>query len=79
MPRRVAANCRRQAWEGDNIMRDDADGDYWRERARLARAQAVARRDVEGRRALLHIAENYEQLAEQTERIRKTRDTPIEP
>jgi hypothetical protein len=37
-----------------------------------------ARRDVEGRRALLHIAENYEQLAEQAERVRKTRAAPIE-
>jgi len=60
-------------------MRDDADGDYWRERARLARAQAVARRDVEGRRAFLHIAENYEQLADEAERVGKARTTPVEP
>jgi uncharacterized protein (DUF3084 family) len=55
------------------------DAEYWRERARQARAQAVARRDMEGSRAVLHIAENCEQLAEQAERIRKTRATPVEP
>ena len=49
------------------------DAEYWREQARLARVRAVARRDVEGKRALLHIAENYEQLAEQAEAIRKTK------
>ena len=60
-----------------NIMRDSADADYWCERARHARAQAVARRDLEGRRALLHIAENYEQLAEQAQRLRKARVAPV--
>jgi hypothetical protein len=33
--------------------------------------QAVARRDVEGKRALLHIAENHEHLADQVEAVRK--------
>ena len=58
-------------------MSNDSDAGYWRERARLARAQAVARRDLEGKRALLHIAENYEQLAEQARRLRKTRVAPV--
>jgi hypothetical protein len=34
-------------------------------------------RDPNARRTLLDIAENYEQLAEQSERIRKTREAPI--
>ncbi|HEV2547862.1 MAG TPA: hypothetical protein VGU20_11020 [Stellaceae bacterium] len=54
-------------------MPDRSDADYWRERAQQARAQSVARRDVEGRRALQHIAQNYDQLAEQAEAIRKTK------
>ena len=54
-------------------MPNRSDADYWRERARQARAQSVARRDVEGRRALQHIAENYEQLAEQAEAIHKAK------
>ena len=54
-------------------MSDRSDADYWRERARQARAQSIARRDVEGRRALLHIAENYDQLACQAETIRKSK------
>ena len=62
-----------------NIMRGGADTEYWRERARLARAQAIARRDVEGRRALLHIADNYDQLADQAQRLRGVRAAPIEP
>jgi len=33
----------------------------------------VARRDVEGKRALLHIAGNYDQLAGQAEAIRKSK------
>jgi hypothetical protein len=54
-------------------MPDRSDAEYWRERARQARAQSVARRDVEGRRALQHIAENYEQLAEQAEAIHRAK------
>ena len=60
-------------------MKCGADIEYWRERARLARAQAIARRDVEGRRALLHIADNYDQLADQAARLRRTSPAPIEP
>ena len=52
---------------------DCVSADYWRERAREARARSFARRDVEGRRALLQIAENYEQLAEQAEAIDKAK------
>ncbi|HEV2547863.1 MAG TPA: hypothetical protein VGU20_11025 [Stellaceae bacterium] len=58
-------------------MSNDSDAGYWRERARLARAQAIARRDVEGRHALLHIAENYDQLADQAERLRRIHAAPI--
>jgi hypothetical protein len=36
-------------------------------------------RDASARRTLLDIAENYDQLAEQAETIRKTRAAPIEP
>jgi hypothetical protein len=54
-------------------MSGQSDAEYWRERARHARAQSIARRDVEGRRALLHIAENYDQLAGQAETIRKSK------
>jgi hypothetical protein len=54
-------------------MSEQSDAEYWRERARQARAQSVARRDVEGKRALLHIAGNYDQLAGQAEAIRKSK------
>jgi len=47
-------------------MADQSDAEYWRERAREARMRALVRRDVEGRRALLHIAENYDRLAEES-------------
>ena len=44
--------------------------DYWRERAEEARAQADQMRDLGARKTLLEIADNYEQLAAQAERIR---------
>ncbi len=44
--------------------------EYWRERAEEARAQAEQMPDPTARRTLLDIAENYEQLAEQAERMR---------
>jgi hypothetical protein len=44
--------------------------EYWRERAEEARTQADQMRDPDARRTLLEIAENYEQLAEQAERMR---------
>ena len=53
-------------------------GDYWRERAEEARAQASQMRDPTARQTLLGISDNYEQLAQQAERIRKTRAPPIE-
>ncbi len=59
-------------------MPDRLGADYWRERAEGVRAQAREMHDPSARRMLLQIAENYEQLAEQAERIRKT-TTPIEP
>ena len=45
--------------------------EYWRERAEEARAQASQMRDPRARRMLLDIAENYEQVAQQSEAIRK--------
>jgi hypothetical protein len=54
-------------------MSEQSDAEYWRERARQTRAHSVARRDMEGKCALLRIAENYEQLADQAEAIRKTK------
>jgi hypothetical protein len=53
-------------------MPDRFGADYWRGRAEEARAQASEMRTPEARRTLLSIAENYDQLAEQAERIRKT-------
>jgi hypothetical protein len=43
--------------------------DYWRERARDVRVQASDIKDPIARRALLGIAENYDQLADQAERL----------
>ena len=54
-------------------MPEGSDADYWRARAREARALSFARRDLEGKCALLHIAENYDQLAEQAESTGKTK------
>jgi hypothetical protein len=47
-------------------MAEQSDAEYWRERAQEARMRAMVRRDVEGRRALLHIAENYDRLAKES-------------
>lgn len=44
--------------------------EYWRERADEARAQAKQMRSPDARRTLLDIADNYEQLAQQAERMR---------
>ena len=44
--------------------------DYWRARAEEARTQADQMTDLTARRTLLDIAENYDQLAEQAERLR---------
>jgi hypothetical protein len=44
--------------------------EYWRERAEEARAQAEQVADPTAKRTLLDIAENYEQLAAQAERLR---------
>jgi hypothetical protein len=44
--------------------------DYWRERAEEARIHASQMRHPDAKRTLLHIAENYEQLAEQADRMR---------
>ena len=60
-------------------MPDRLGPDYWRERAEDARAMASQMRDPDARRTLLEIAENYEQLAERAETMRKTRSAPIEP
>ena len=43
---------------------------YWRERAEEARTQANDMRDPGARQTLLEIADNYEQLADQAERMR---------
>jgi hypothetical protein len=53
-------------------MPDRLGADYWRERAEGARTQATQMRDPSARRTMLDIAENYEQLAEQAEAIRKS-------
>jgi hypothetical protein len=53
-------------------MPDRLGTQYWHERAKQARAQASGIRDPDARRTLLAIAENYEQLAEQAEAIRKS-------
>jgi F0F1-type ATP synthase membrane subunit b/b' len=60
-------------------MPDRLGSEHWRERAEEARAQASQMRDESARRTLLDIAENYDQLAEQAETIRKTRAAPIQP
>lgn len=73
----TAAGQAYHAVGGDMADRDEAE--YWRERAQEARAQSLARRDLEGKRALLHIAENYEQLAEEAVGRDKARGALIEP
>ena len=45
------------------------DSDYWRNRAEEVRAQASEMRDEHVRRALIDVAENYDQLAEQAEQL----------
>ena len=45
------------------------DPDYWRWRAEEARAQASEMNDPRARQVLLDIAENYDQLAEQQQRL----------
>jgi hypothetical protein len=59
-------------------MPDRLGAEYWRERAEQARAQASQMCDLKARRTLLGIAENYDQLAAQAERIRKSEAAPIE-
>ena len=51
------------------------DADYWRGRAEEALAQASQMRDLAAKRALLSIAENYEQLAERAKASRRTNQT----
>lgn len=60
-------------------MPDRLGAEYWRDRAEEARAQASEMRDPDARRTLVEIAQNYDQLAEQAERIRKTSAPPLEP
>jgi hypothetical protein len=45
------------------------DPAYWRARAEEARTQASEMKDPRARQTLLDIAENYDQLAEQQERL----------
>ena len=52
------------------------DVGYWRARADEALAEARQTSDVEAKRALLAIAENYEQLAEQAARRSTTEAAP---
>lgn len=54
-------------------LQGQSDAEYWRERAREAREQSVARRDMEGKCAFQRIAEKYDELAEQAESIHKAR------
>jgi hypothetical protein len=60
-------------------MSDREDAEYWRERAQETRAQSDARRDVEGKLALLHIAVTYDYFADEAERRDKARAAPITP
>jgi hypothetical protein len=60
-------------------MPDRLGADYWRERAEKARAQASDMGDPKASRALLAIAENYDQLGEQAEAIRKLRTALVDP
>ena len=46
--------------------------DHWRKRAATARAQASEMHDLDARRTLLEVAENFDQLAEQADVRRKT-------
>jgi hypothetical protein len=50
--------------------------EYWRERAEEARIQADQMRNPMVRKTLIEIAENYEQLAQQAERLRLTGSQP---
>jgi hypothetical protein len=77
LPRGFAATVRPRS-VGRIAMSNRLGLEYWRERAEEARAQASEMRDPDARRTLLGIADNYEQLAQQAERIRKTRLAPIE-
>jgi hypothetical protein len=43
------------------------DSQYWRDRAKEARAQATETRDICAKEALLRLAEDYDQLAEQVQ------------
>jgi hypothetical protein len=45
------------------------DPEYWRSRAEEARAQASEMRDARVRSTLLEIAANYDQIAEQQQRL----------
>jgi hypothetical protein len=45
------------------------DSDYWRNRAEEVRSEANEMRDEHVRKALLGVAENYDQLAEQAEEL----------
>jgi hypothetical protein len=56
--------------------RDIKDPTYWRARAEEARAQAGKMRDPKTKKALLGIAENYDQLAERAEAIIKSGKPP---
>jgi hypothetical protein len=61
-------------------MTDSLGADYWRERAEEARAHASQMRDPSAKRTLLEVADNYDQLAEQAEAIRKSGlITPVQP
>jgi hypothetical protein len=59
--------------------RDIKDPKYWRARAGEARAQAAQMRDPRAKRALLGIAENYDQLAERTEAMARSTKPPTSP
>ncbi|HWI28887.1 MAG TPA: hypothetical protein VN668_18060 [Stellaceae bacterium] len=48
------------------------DAAYWRERAEEARAQADQINTLRARKTLFEIADNYDQLALQAERMRLT-------
>jgi hypothetical protein len=47
-----------------------SDPEYWRSRAAEARAEAAKMQGPAARRMLLGVAENYDQLAEQQQKLR---------
>jgi hypothetical protein len=54
--------------DGSEIIPDEPDPQYWRERAMIARANAENLANVRAKRMMLGTAASYERLAERIER-----------